>query len=76
MFHRSAASGATIKNERRIARRSYHSNQFKFDLALPRPATRTITHARRAKRFIELASASGEARALRSLVDKLISALD
>ena len=37
---------------------------------LPRSAKRTVTAPRRAKRFIELASASGEARALRNLVYK------
>ena len=63
--HWSAASGATIKNERRFARRSYHSNLFKFALFFPRPVTRTVTVAGRAKRFIELASA-GASRGLAS----------
>ena len=48
-----------------VARRSYHSNLFKFAIFFPRPATRTITVAGRAKRFIELASA-GASRGLAS----------
>jgi len=40
------------------------------------PLHEQLQYSRRVKRFIELASAVGEARALRSLVGKLISALD